>query len=254
MRKLRRAGCGDDADEHEHKCTGRMRWSVDVHIVDNDMDDHIRPHEHEYHMHEKDGELSWKGRITKNAVAATMLWIIDVHIVDNDMDGHIRPHEHEYHMHEKDEELSWKGRITSKDTTGAGLFERRTWIIGDATPAATVPGVIITRIETVDNDLVYRDNGAGAEGGAGAGAGVAPLEDFDDFKLRDIDTELNHSHALSRAGINVNDFDRKEDCGNESRNSRMGSFSMSSLLRELSSVLTPPQYEDGELEAWEIQT
>ena len=38
MRKLRRAGCGDDADEHEHKCTGRMRWSVDVHIVDNDMD------------------------------------------------------------------------------------------------------------------------------------------------------------------------------------------------------------------------
>ena len=103
----------------------------------------------------------------------------------------------------------------------------------------------------VDNDLVYRDNGAGAEGGAGAGAGagVAPLEDFDDFKLRDIDTELNQSHALSRAGINVDDFDRKEDCGNESRNSRMGSFSMSSLLSGFSSVLTPPQYKDGELEA-----
>ena len=58
-----------------------------------------------------------------------------------------------------------------------------------------------------DNDLVYRDNGAGAEGGAGAGAGVAPLEDFDDFELSDIDTpDLNHSHALSRAGMNDDDF------------------------------------------------
>jgi len=107
----------------------------------------------------------------------------------------------------------------------------------------------------VDNDLVYRDNGAGAEGGAGAGAGVAPLEDFDDFELSDIDTpDLNHSHALSRAGMNDDDFYRKEDCGNESRKSRMGSFSMSSLLSGFSSALTPPQYKNGELEAREFQT
>ena len=87
-------------------------------------------------------------------------------------------------MLEKDEELSWKqGRITSKDTTGAGFFQRRTWIIGDGIPAAIIPGVTIARIEMVDNDLVYCDNGAGAEDGAGAGAaaGVATLEDFDDF-------------------------------------------------------------------------
>ena len=89
------------------------------------------------------------------------------------------------------------------------------WIV--ITVPATIPEVIITRIEMVDNDLVYRDNGAGAEGGAGAGAGagVAPLEDFDDFELSDIDTpDLNHSHALSRAGMYDDAFDRKEDCGN----------------------------------------
>ena len=94
----------------------------------------------------------------------------------------------------------------------------------------------------VDNDLIYRDNGAGAEDGAEAGAGVAPLEDFDDFELSDIDTpDLNHPHALSHAGMNDGDFYRKEDCGNESRKSRMGSF-RSSLLSGFSSALTPPQY------------
>ena len=62
----------------------------------------------------------------------------------------------------------------------------------------------------VDNDLIYRDNGAGAEDGAEAGAGVAPLEDFDDFELSDIDTpDLNHPHALSHAGMNDGDFIEK---------------------------------------------
>ena len=171
------------------------------------------------------------------------------------------------------------------------------WIV--ITVPATIPEVIITRIEMVDNDyLVYRGNGAGG----------APLEAIEDFDLTDIDTpDLNHSHALSRAGMNADDFDRKEDCGeneprrhynnieyfqrrssdrrsrgirggemsqansvqlsssdkmetpsdinssdllshDESRN-RMGSFSMSSLLSGFSSVPTPPQYKDGELEA-----
>ena len=86
----------------------------------------------------------------------------------------------------------------------------------------TIPEVIITRIEMVDNDLVYRDNGAGtgakggaeaeAEAEAGAGAGDAPSEDFDDFELSDNGTpDLNHSHALSRAGIEDDVFDRKEN-------------------------------------------
>ena len=36
------------------------------------------------------------------------------------------------------------------------------------------------------------------------------------FELSDIDTpDLNHSHALSRAGMYDDAFDRKEDCGNE---------------------------------------
>jgi len=71
------------------------------------------------------------------------------------------------------------------------------------------------------------------------------------FELSDIDTpDLNHSHALSRAGMYDDAFDRKEDCGNESRKSRIGSFSMSSLLSGFSSVLTAPQYKKGgELEA-----
>ena len=41
----------------ENAVAATMLWIIDVHIVDNDMDGHIRPHEHEYHMHEKDEEL-----------------------------------------------------------------------------------------------------------------------------------------------------------------------------------------------------
>ena len=45
------------------------------------------------------------------------------------------------------------------------------------------------------------------------GENGAPLEDdLDDFELSDNGTlDLNHSHALSRAGIEEDDFDRKEN-------------------------------------------
>ena len=42
------------------------------------------------------------------------------------------------------------------------------------------------------------------------------------FELSDIDTpDLNHSHALSRAGMYDDAFDRKEDCGNVINEPRM---------------------------------
>ena len=34
----------------ENTVEATMLWIIDVHIVDNDMDGHIRPHEHEYHI------------------------------------------------------------------------------------------------------------------------------------------------------------------------------------------------------------
>ena len=83
---------------------------------------------------------------------------------------------------------------------------------------ASIPEVIIARVDMVDKDLVYRENGPGPGPGPGPGAGVgngagdAPSEDFDDFEISDNDTpDLNHSHALSRSGIEDDAFDRKED-------------------------------------------
>ena len=67
-------------------------------------------------------------------------------------------------------------------------FYDAVWIVIKA--PASIPEVIIAKVDMVDKDLVYRENGARAGAGAGVRneAGDVPPEDFDDFEISDNNT------------------------------------------------------------------